>query len=152
MGRTEIAPEDRVHETKTRLIEQIAMAMGGRAAESLVFSEMTTGAASDLKKATKLARLMVVEFGMSDLGPITFDEGERSYYENNQTSENMSSKIDEQVKKITDIAYKQALSTIKKFRKKLDVLAEELLKKETLESEEFVKLMGPRKAFAPAKS
>ena len=149
-----------MHETKTRLIEQIAMAMGGRAAESLVFSEMTTGAASDLKKATKLARLMVVEFGMSDLGPITFDEGERSYYENNQTSENMSSKIDEQVKKITDIAYKQALSTIKKFRKKLDVLAEELLKKETLESEEFVKLMGPRAhstgsgraAFVPAKA
>jgi len=152
LGQTEIAPEDRVHETKTRLIEQIAMAMGGRAAESLVFSEMTTGAASDLKKATKLARLMVVEFGMSDLGPITFDEGERSYYESNPTSENMSSKIDEQVKKITDIAYKQAVATIKKFRKKLDVLAEELLKKETLESEEFVKLMGPRKAFVPVKA
>lgn len=152
LGQTEIAPEDRVHETKTRLIEQIAMAMGGRAAESLVFSEMTTGAASDLKKATKLARLMVVEFGMSDLGPITFEEGERSFYESNNISDSMSSKIDEQVKKITDVAYKQAVDTLKRFRKKLDTLAEELLKKETLESEEFLKIMGPRAAFVPAKA
>ncbi len=146
LGQTEIAPEDRVHETKTRLLEQIAMAMGGRAAESLVFKEMTTGAASDLKKATKLARLMVVEFGMSELGPITFEEGERSFYESNNISDNMSSKIDEQVKKITDVAYKQALLVLIKFRNKLDVLAEELLKKETLESEEFLKIMGPRTA------
>ncbi|MBI2195634.1 MAG: ATP-dependent zinc metalloprotease FtsH [Candidatus Levybacteria bacterium] len=152
LGQTEIAPEDRVHETKTRLIEQIAMAMGGRAAESLVFSEMTTGAASDLKKATKLARLMVVEFGMSDLGPITFDEPERSFYESNSISDNMSSKIDAQVKKITDTAYNQAVKILKKFRKKLDALAQELLKKETLESEEFAKLMGPRISYIPAKS
>ncbi|MEX2007329.1 MAG: ATP-dependent zinc metalloprotease FtsH [Candidatus Levyibacteriota bacterium] len=160
LGQTEIAPEDRVHETKTRLIEQIAMAMGGRAAESLVFKEMTTGAASDLKKATKLARLMVVEFGMSDLGPITFDEDGKSFYDSNNISDSMSSKIDAQVKKITDTAYNQAVVTLKKFRKKLDVLAEELLKKETLESEEFEKLMGPRThsagsgrvAFAPAKA
>ncbi len=152
LGQTEIAPEDRVHETKTRLIEQIAMAMGGRAAESVVFSEMTTGASSDLKKATRLARLMVVEFGMSDLGPMTFDEDTKSYYESNQTSENMSAKIDEQIKKITDVAYKQAIAIISKFRDKLDILAEELLKKETLESEEFLALMGPRKAFSFAKA
>lgn len=150
LGQTEIAPEDRVHETKTRLIEQIAMAMGGRAAENVVFKEMTTGASSDLKRATKLARLMVVDFGMSDLGPITFDEGERSFYEGNKTSESMSAKIDEQIKKITDVAYKQALETITKYRKKLDVLAAELLKKETLESDEFLVLMGPRSSLAKA--
>lgn len=152
LGQTEIAPEDRVHETKTRLIEQIAMAMGGRAAEHLVFKEMTTGAASDLKRATKLARLMVVEFGMSDLGPITFDEDEKAYYEGSNTSESMSAKIDEQVKKITDLGYKEAMVILTKFRKKLDILAEELLKKETLESEEFLALMGPRVALVKAQS
>ena len=147
LGQTETAPEDRVHETKTRIVEQITMALGGRAAESLVFNEMTTGAANDLKRATDLARLMVVEFGMSDLGPIHFDEDQRSFYENRKISESMSAKIDEQVQKITDAAYKQAVAVLKKLSKQLDLLAEELLKKETIESEEFERIIGPKKVI-----
>ena len=147
LGQTETAPEDRVHETKTRIVEQITMALGGRAAESLVFNEMTTGAANYLKRATDLARLMVVEFGMSDLGPIHFDEDQRSFYENRKISESMSAKIDEQVQKITDAAYKQAVAVLKKLSKQLDLLAEELLKKETIESEEFERIIGPKKVI-----
>ncbi len=81
LGHTEIEPEDRVHETKTRLIERIAMMLGGRAAEDLIFKEMTTGASDDIANATKIARLMVSEFGMSNLGPINLDGEQRNFYE-----------------------------------------------------------------------
>ena len=73
LGYTLSPPEkDRLHETKSRLIEEIAMTMGGRAAEQLIFNEMTSGAANDIDQATRIARYMVMEFGMSDLGPINF--------------------------------------------------------------------------------
>ena len=71
LGYTMALPEtDRLHETKSRLIEEIAMTMGGRAAEQLIFHEMTSGAANDIDQATRIAKYMVMEFGMSELGPI----------------------------------------------------------------------------------
>ena len=73
LGYTLSPPEkDRLHETKSHLIDEIAMTMGGRAAEQLIFNEMTSGAANDIDQATRIARYMVMEFGMSDLGPINF--------------------------------------------------------------------------------
>lgn len=147
LGHTMMEPIDRVHETKTHLMEEIAVMLGGRAAENLVFKELTTGASDDIAKATQVARTMVVEYGMSELGPINLDgENKRTPFESSNISPEMAAKIDSQVKKITDEAYVKANLVLKKLRVKLDTLAEELLKKETIESEDFEKLIGPKKA------
>lgn len=149
LGHTMTEPVDRVHETKNHLLEQIAVMMGGRAAESMVFDDITTGASDDIEKATQVARAMVTKFGMSELGPVNFD-GERNFYEQSEVSPEMAAKIDVQVKKITDVAYKQAIAVLTKLRDKLDALAEELLKKETIEADDFTRLIGPKKALATA--
>jgi cell division protease FtsH len=146
LGHTMMEPMDRTHETKTHLIEQIAVMLGGRAAESVVFNEITTGASDDINKATEVARMMVTEYGMSDLGPLNLASDPRTPYEQSTVSEDMASKIDLQVKKITDQGYKEAVEILGKLRAKLDKLAEELLQKETLESEEFEKLIGAKPA------
>lgn len=148
LGHTMMEPIERVHETKTHLIEQISVMLGGRAAENLVFKEVTTGASDDIAKATEIARTMVIEFGMSDLGPINLDTEKRfarSYIEQNTISPEMASKIDGEIKKFTDAGYKKAVEVLSKLRSKLDLIAEELLKKETIESEEFERLLGPKK-------
>ncbi len=151
LGHTMMEPIDRVHETKKHLIEQIAVMMGGRAAEELVFDEMTTGASNDIEKATQVARAMVVEWGMSDLGPINLNtDSQQSFYESSKISPEMQAKIDEQVKKITDTGYQNATKILKILKKKLDILAEELMKKETLDADEFATLIGPKKALVPA--
>ena len=151
LGHTMMEPTEHVHETKTRLLEQIAVMLGGRAAENLVFKEMTTGASDDIAKATEVARTMVVEYGMSDLGPINLDGERKRFYEQSNVSPDMAAKIDAEVKKITDNAYKNAASILIGLRNKLDLLAEELLKKETIESEEFQKLIGNKPAVATVK-
>lgn len=151
LGHTMMEPIERVHETKTHLLEQISVVLGGRAAENLVFQEMTTGASDDIAKATEVARTMVVEFGMSDLGPMNLDGERRPFYEQANISPEMAAKIDEQIKKITDTCYQNAIKILSKLRAKLDLLAGELLKKETIESEEFIKLIGPKAHLATAK-
>ncbi|KKS97951.1 MAG: ATP-dependent metalloprotease FtsH, cell division protease FtsH [Candidatus Gottesmanbacteria bacterium GW2011_GWA2_43_14] len=157
LGFTLIPPaKDRIHETKTHLVEQITAMMGGRAAEQLIFSEMTSGASNDIDKATALARNMVTEYGMSGLGPINFGptmdvmEWGGRYVHESKISPEMQSRIDTEVKSIIDIAYKNAEAILKKLKTKLDAVATELLKKETLESEEFEKIVGPRPALAIA--
>ncbi|MBI2443618.1 MAG: cell division protein FtsH, partial [Candidatus Levybacteria bacterium] len=151
LGHTMMEPIERTHETKTHLLEEVSVMLGGRAAEELVFKEMTTGASDDIAKATQVARAMVVQFGMSDLGPMNLDGERRMMYEQNEVSPEMAAKIDAQVKKITDECYTKAREILTKLKDKLDVLAQELLKKETLESEEFEKLIGPKPAVAPVK-
>lgn len=151
LGHTMTEPIDRVHETKQSLLEQIAMMMGGRAAEDLVFDDVTTGASNDIEKASQVARAMVTKFGMSELGPINLDT-EKSVYEQSEVSPEMAAKIDAQVKKISDEAYAQATVILKKLRSKLDIIAEELLKKETIDSDDFVRLIGPKKALATVKA
>ena len=136
------------------MLEQITSMMGGRAAESLIFSEMTTGASNDIEKASQLARNMVVEFGMSDLGPMGFGpkvdmtEWGSRYITETKISQEMQGQIDSEIKKIMDTCYKQAISILTKLKKKLDLVASELIKKETLESEDFEKIMGSRPAVA----
>ncbi len=149
LGYTMAPPEtDRLHETKSRLIEEIAMTMGGRAAEQLIFHEMTSGAANDIDQATRIAKYMVMEFGMSEIGPINFGphldvtEWGKQYMEQNTISQEMQGKIDSEVKKLIDEGYRKAAEILKKHKKKLDIIAAELVKKETLESEEFAALMG----------
>ncbi|MEK7129762.1 MAG: ATP-dependent zinc metalloprotease FtsH [Patescibacteria group bacterium] len=151
LGYTLTPPEkDRLHETRSHLIQQIASMMGGRAAEQLIFNEMTSGAANDIDQATRIARYMVMEFGMSDLGPINFGpqmditEWGKQYFEQQQISQDMAGAIDREVKKFLDEGYKKAVEILKKNRKKMDVIAAELVKKETLEGEEFAALMGSK--------
>ena len=155
LGHTMMEQIERVHETKTHLLEQVAVMLGGRAAEQLVFAEMTTGASDDIAKASQVARMMVVEYGMSELGPLNLEASDRRmYYEQQHVSDEMAAKIDGQVKKITDMCYKNAASVLSKLRDKLDLLAAELLKRETIESDDFIKLIGPKegKALALAKA
>lgn len=149
LGHTFIPPAaDRTHETKSRLTQQISAMLGGRAAEQVIFNEMTAGAADDIEKATRLARAMVVDFGMSELGPINFgpqnDEDSRGLIEQSQVSPALQEKIDAEIQDIVDKAYKQALRIVKRERKSLDKLTEELLKKETLDKTQFEKIVGKK--------
>jgi len=155
LGYTMAPPEkDRLHETRSRLLAEMAMTMGGRAAEQVVFHEMTSGAANDIDQATRIARYMVTEFGMSDLGPINFGpqtdvtEWGKAFYEQQTISQEMQSAIDREVKKFLDTAYAQALALVKKYRKDLDKVASELVKKETLEGDDFAALLGGDKKRA----
>lgn len=153
LGYTMSPPEkDRLHETKSHLIDEIAMTMGGRAAEETIFHEQTSGAANDIDQATRIARYMVMEFGMSELGPINFGpqmdatEWGKQYMDQPQISQDMQGKIDSEVQKFINTGYKKALEVLKKHRKELDKIAAVLVKKETIESEEFEALMGgPKK-------
>lgn len=150
LGHTLIPPQqDRVHETKTRLLEQIATMLGGRVAEELVFTDVTSGASNDIEKATEVARTMVVEYGMSRLGPVNMTPGESPMFggDGAKVSESMQSAIDKEVSFIIDEAYKRAVLALKHNRKKLDEVAEVLLKKETLEGEEFEKIMKGTKTI-----
>lgn len=144
LGHTMAESDDKLHETRTYLLEQIAMMLGGRAAEQTVFGEITTGASNDIEKATQVARQMVLELGMSDLGPVNLAPDRRFVYEGYEVSPEMKSEVDHEVKKILDDAYKIALKVLKDLRKDLDKLADALLKKETMESEEFVALLGSK--------
>ena len=152
LGHTLIPPaSDRTHETKSRILNQITAMLGGRAAEEVVFNEMTSGAANDIDKATALARAMVVEFGMSDLGPLNLgpqydvDEfGKTQWYEPSNISPAMQEKVDLEIKKIIDSSYRQAVAIVKKERKKLDAVVTALLKKETLTRDEFEKIVNGR--------
>lgn len=147
LGFTEIPPlVDRYHHTKTQLLEKIAALLGGRAAEELEFNEFTVGAANDIEQATLITRKMVTEFGMSDLGPISLEQGEKTWLlrqlgEPYGYSEEMAAKIDTEVKKIIDNCYKKAEDILKKNKKKLDRVAKKLIEKETLEAEEFQHLI-----------
>jgi cell division protease FtsH len=149
LGHTLVPPSsDRVHETKSRLLAQIAMMLGGRAAEELVFGEVTTGASNDIDKATKVARDMVVEYGMSDLGPINFGPNQdmvdwgKAYYEANPVGQDTQAKIDAEVKRIIDEGYKKAVAILKRYKKKMDEVVEQLMKTENMDGEEFAAIMA----------
>ncbi|MBU0572750.1 ATP-dependent zinc metalloprotease FtsH [Patescibacteria group bacterium] len=152
LGHTFIPPAgDRVHETKNRVLQQITAMLGGRAAEEEVFNEMTSGASNDIEQATRLARAMVVSFGMSSLGPIdlgpqvSYDEmGKPNWYEPAQISPAMQEKVDNEIKTIVEKCYKDAILIIKKERKILDKVSKALLKKETLDRDDFEKIVGKK--------
>lgn len=151
--------EDKKLNSKSELLDDIAMAMAGRVAEEITFNEITTGASNDLERATKLARDMVTRYGMSDvLGPqvygkrdeLVFLGKELGEHEKNY-SEEIAAKIDEEVSRITEEQYNVAKNLLVKYKKKLKEISEELIKKETIEGEEFEKLMGealPKKKAA----
>jgi len=153
LGHTLIPPAaDRTHETKSRMLDQIAAMLGGRAAEEVVFNEMTSGASNDIEKATQLARAMVTEFGMSRLGPVNLGPqydtdamGTPQWYEPSTVSPSMQEKVDKEVTSIMEAGYKKALSIVKKERKILNSVVDALLKSETLDRDQFEKIVGTKK-------
>ncbi len=155
LGHTLIPPKrDIVHETKTRLIEKITSMLGGRAAEELVFNEVTTGAANDFTQATTLARQMVTEFGMSKLGHVNFGDSLdvinwSRYADKESVSQETLAKIDNEVSRIIEGCYGLAVDILRKNRKRLDAVAKSLVEKENLDQDEFESIMkdGIRKTY-----
>lgn len=128
--------EDKYYISKTEMQEKLIALLGGRAAEKLILNDISTGASNDIEVATKIARDMVTKYGMSDnLGPIDFQGKEP--YEMQMFGENIGDKIGEEVKKLIDIAYSDALSLLQQHRDKLDMIAQALLEKEKINEEDF---------------
>lgn len=144
-GYTLKVPEhDRRMHPRSEFVAELSVLLGGYVAEKEIFGEVTTGATSDLRQATKLARSLVTEFGMSDgLGPRTFGKKEELIFlgkeisEQRDYSEKTAEKIDQEIAKFIDDAYKVTSDIIKKEKKKLDKIANTLLKRESLERKEF---------------
>ncbi|MBU1000049.1 AAA family ATPase [Patescibacteria group bacterium] len=151
-GHTLFPPtQDRSNESKSRLLEQITAALGGQAAEELTFKDISTGAASDIEIATNIARHMVTEYGMSSLGPINVNPRPvfgiwRGMKEGVDLSPKLHNAVDCEVRKITDSCFKAAQDILRKHRVKLDAVAKALLEKETLEGDEFEKIVGKKKS------
>jgi cell division protease FtsH len=141
--------EDKHLTSKTELYSRLLVLMGGRAAEKLIFDEITTGAHDDLTKATSLATKMVCEFGMSDaLGPITYKKPESEVFlgrdigSDRGYSERTAQEIDEEIKKILVQAMNHVKDLLNKNRDKLEVLAKALMEKEILNADEVNHLLG----------
>ncbi len=153
-GHTLFPPtEDRSNESRSRLLEQITAALGGQASEDLVFKDISTGAASDIEVATNIARAMVTQYGMSSLGPFSVSPRPmfgiwRGMDEGTELSPKMHDAVDAEIKKIMDSCYKGAQEMLKKHKAKLDAVAKALLEKETLEGEEFEKIVGKKKVLS----
>lgn len=135
--------EDKSYHTKSQLMEEIIISMGGRAAEDLVLGEISTGAANDLKHANGIARSMIMKFGMSEtLGNMVFDENDevfigRDFGHTKSYSEEMAAIIDREIKSIIDNAYEKTKSILNEHINVLHKVAEALLEKEKLEGHEF---------------
>ena len=135
---------DKYLKTKTEFLEELAVLMAGQVAEKEIFNEVTTGATNDIREATKLARRMVTEFGMSEkLGPRTFGEREeliflgREIHEERDYSDKVAQQIDSEVSSFIDNAYKKAKNIIIRAKPMLKKIADTLIKKESIEQEEF---------------
>ena len=135
--------EEKYTATKTELLEQIMGLLGGRVAEEVVFGEITTGAHNDFSKATKIARSMVTEYGMSSLGPVQLETPEgssflgRDYNKNRNFSDQVALEIDNEVRKIINECYDKAKKIIEKNRDLLDLIATSLIEHETLTKEQI---------------
>ncbi|GIK66545.1 MAG: ATP-dependent zinc metalloprotease FtsH [Chloroflexota bacterium] len=151
--------EDSMLNTRTELIHRIASALGGRAAEELVFGEITNGAASDLEHVTRIARTMITRWGMSaKLGPRVFGQREeliflgREISEQRDYGESVAQTIDEEVHEIVTEQYQLAMHVLRENRSKLDLIANRLLEVETIGQEEFLDLIGERPKSEPSMS
>ena len=136
--------EDKYSVYKEQLKEQIAELLGGRAAEALVFGDISGGASNDIQRATKIARQMVTQLGMSDvLGPVTYGTGEsevflgRDFSADKNYSEEVAGKIDEEIKALIDDGYQTAMRILAENREKLNFIAEYLLMHETMDGDQF---------------
>jgi cell division protease FtsH len=150
LGYTMHLPEDdRYLHAQTKFEEEISGLLAGRATEELVFGDVTTGARNDLEQATKLARAMVTQYGMSSvLGPRTFGQKEeliflgREIAEQRDYSEEVARQIDAEVKRIIETAHERAMTILREQREKLEALARQLIEVETLEGAELEALLA----------
>lgn len=152
LGFTLSLPEDDKHLVPQAKFEQeIIQLLGGRAAEKLVFNQVTTGAANDMERATTIARNMVTIFGMSEMGPIKLGEREEMVFLGREmglhksVSEEVAAEVDRQISKIIDHAWKEAQNLLKKHRSVLDAMAKTLLEQETLEDEDLAEIFATLK-------
>jgi len=142
--------EDRMLQSRKKLMATLAYALGGRVAEEEVFDDITSGASSDLEQVTGMARMMVTRLGMSEeLGLMTYGKKEelvflgREISEQRDYSDAIAEKIDAEVRKLVDTAYKTAKKILKKHRKELNAVAEELIEKESINRKEFEAIFPP---------
>jgi len=140
--------EDRYFHSRSEFIDELAVFLGGYVAEKIVFNELTTGASNDLLRATELSHKLVTKYGMSDkFGPRTFGSREEMVFLGREMttekdySEEMAAQIDKEVSKFMDTAFQTAKKILTQKRKKLDQIAETLIKKETIERKQFELLM-----------
>ena len=135
--------EETYMSTKKELLETISGLLGGRVAEELIFNEITTGAHNDFEKATKIARSMVTEYGMSSLGPVQFEHQEssvflgRDYNKSKNFSDAVALEIDEEVRKIISEQYEVTKKILKENKDLLDLIANSLIEYETLTKEQI---------------
>jgi cell division protease FtsH len=149
LGLTMFFPEeDILTQTRSQLIDQIGVSLGGRVAEEIIYDEITTGAQDDLEKSTKLARRMVTEFGMSDrLGPMTFGKRHdhvflgREFGHERDYGEDVAKIIDEEVKRLVTDQYDRVKEILLKHRPHMDEIVKVLLEKETLDRKEVDAIM-----------
>ena len=152
LGFTLTPPEkDKLQTTKSELIDDIAVLLGGRTAEKQVFNELTAGASSDIQKATQVARAMVMDYGMSDLGPMNFhsdvDQAYDSFYgDYSKLSEKLQEKVDVEIQNFIAEGQKRAEAILAQHAKELKKLSEKLIEIESIDGDEFEKLMGFKKA------
>lgn len=150
LGVTQLLPEeDRYHYGERRMHSQMAMMLGGRAAEKLVFDEYSAGAEDDLKRATSLARRMVSHWGMSEkIGPVAFRQGEdhpflgKELHEAREFSEETAHLIDQEVQRFLNAASDRASKLLADHRSQLDAVSNALLKKESIDHADLVALLG----------
>ncbi|MDN5344247.1 MAG: cell division protease FtsH [Clostridia bacterium] len=148
-GYTLLLPkEDRRYMTKSQIMDQVTMLLGGRVAEALVLKEVSTGAQNDLERATELVRKMITEFGMSDeLGPLTFGRKQETIFlgrdiaRDRNYSEAVAFSIDKEARRIIDDCYNRAKGLLKQHMAELHLVARALMEKETLEAEEFTAII-----------
>ncbi len=157
LGYTQTLPtEDRFLVTRTEMVDELAMLLGGRVAEEMVIGDITTGAQNDLERATKIARGMITEYGMSDsLGPLTLGQkqGEvflgRDFAAHPDYSDQVAFEIDTEIRRLIDEAHDEALEILQKERAKLDQIAAALIERETIEKEDLVKQLEGLEKRAP---
>ncbi len=142
--------EDKYLVTRSELSDELAMLLGGRTAEEMIFTDPTTGAQNDIERATKIARSMVTEYGMSDvLGPMQFGQHHaevflgRDFASQPDYSDEVAAKIDGEVRRLIDKAHETALEILTTYRPVLDHMAQALMEKETLETEEVMAILEP---------
>src|SRR5918999_1620953 len=145
--------EDKFLTTRAELRDTMAMTLGGRAAEEIVFSEVTTGASNDLEKVTATAKQMVMRFGMSDkLGPRVFGHDQtlpflgREFSSEPDYSDDVAREIDDEIRRIVEAAHQVAKDMLLEHRESLTTISELLLKRETIESVEFEQLLAGKPA------
>lgn len=157
LGATQMTPtEDRMNLSETELRDQLAMLLGGREAEKLIFNETTVGAENDLERATNLARRMVAHWGMSSrVGPVSYKMADddpflgRELHQHKTYSEHTMRVIDEEVAKLLHDASDRAHNLLVSYREKLELLKQRLMTKEELDEFEITDLIGPSVHFNP---